>query len=579
MDAVQDVKSRLNIEDVIGEYVELKRMGRNFKGLSPFTNERTPSFVVSPEKNIWHDFSSGKGGDIFTFVQEVEGLDFRATLELLARKAGVDLEKYQTSRSGTSAKQKERLYAALDAATKFYQVHFSKNSAALEYIFTKRGFNKPTVLAFRLGYSPNNGNALLDYLKKQKFTSKEIAEAGLSSEGRYGQRDMFRGRIMVPLRDAQGRVIGFTARLLDDDVKAPKYINTPQTMLYDKSRHVYGLHLAKESIRKTQVAVMVEGNLDVIASHQAGVKNVIATAGTALTEMHLKTLHRFTSDVRAAFDQDRAGLEATERAIPIANKVGVNLSVITIPSGKDPDELITKDPSLWSKAIEQKQYALDWLIERYKSQLDVTSAVGKREFSDIIINVIRQLSDKVEQDHYLAVLAETIDVSKNALKEKMQSNPEVKKAKKPVKVAPVNITANTDYVKLQHQMLCLLLHHLSARALTNKLSPNMFSFEQARKVYEFIQKNPNFVLTSENTEKLEDLASYGKILALHHEALYNDLQETELPYEVAGLQNRLVSQYVKYQKNILTKALEDADESKTEAILKQVSELDHLLKS
>ncbi len=206
---------------------------------------------------------------------------------------------------------------------------------------------------------------------------------------RGGTQDMFRGRLMIPLQDPQGRMMGFTARLLDDEPNAPKYINTPQTALYDKSRHIYGLHLAKESIRKSKFVVLVEGNMDVIASHQAGVRQTVATAGTALTEPHLKALSRFTGDIRLAFDADQAGVAATERAIPIASKVKVTLSMIDIPSGKDPDDLIKKDPKLWEQAITKHQYALDWLMARYSKELDLNSAVGKREFSDILLPVVR----------------------------------------------------------------------------------------------------------------------------------------------------------------------------------------------
>jgi len=257
MDAVAEVKARLSIEDVVAEYVQLKRAGRNYKGLSPFGNEKTPSFVVSPEKQIWHDFSSGKGGDMFTFVQEVEGLDFKETLELLARKAGVDLEQFRAQGSGSRAQEKERLYEVLDLAAKFYQAQLKGSKAALEYLLKKRAFTKETVLKFRLGYSPNTGNALINFLKSKKYTQEEAQAAGLITQRYNGWGDMFRGRVMVPLSDAQGRVVGFTARILEEDPEAPKYINTPSTLLYDKGRQAYGLHLAKEAIRKQKFGVVV----------------------------------------------------------------------------------------------------------------------------------------------------------------------------------------------------------------------------------------------------------------------------------------------------------------------------------
>ena len=220
---------------------------------------------------------------MFSFVMEVEGLDFKATLEHLARKAGIDLEQFRTPANGKRGPNKERLFAVLEAATHFYQVQFSKNKPALEYVFKTRQFTKQTALAWKLGYAPNTGTAVVDFLRSKMFTEAEIKQAGLSAQRYRGLADMFRGRLMIPLQNAQGRVIGFTARALTDSKDAPKYINTPQTPLYDKSRHVYGLHLAKETIRTSGFVVVAEGNLDVIASHQAGVAQVVATAGTALT--------------------------------------------------------------------------------------------------------------------------------------------------------------------------------------------------------------------------------------------------------------------------------------------------------
>ncbi|EDK72868.1 DNA primase [candidate division TM7 genomosp. GTL1] len=365
-DAKEDVRSRLNIEDVIAEYVPLKRAGRNFKGLSPFTQEKTPSFFVSPDKHIWHDFSSNKGGDVFSFIMEVEGIDFRAALELLARKAGVDLSLYRSSASQGIAKKKHRLHEALDIAANYYQQTLVRNQHALEYVFKKRGLSKKVVQDFRIGYAPSTGDALTQFLLGRGFSAQELQDAGLATRRYRGLGDMFRGRMMVPLMDGQGQVVGFTARLIDDDPKAPKYINTPQTLLYDKGRQVFGLHLAKEAIRTNDYAVIVEGNLDVVSSHQVDVRQVVATAGTAMTQWHLKALRRLSENVRLSFDSDKAGLAATERAIPIAQEAGVNLSIITLPDdAKDPDELIQQSIEKWQGAINTAQPVVDWVLEQY----------------------------------------------------------------------------------------------------------------------------------------------------------------------------------------------------------------------
>lgn len=580
MDAVDEVKQRLSIEDVVAEYVQLKRAGRNWRGISPWTSEKTASLMVSPEKQIWHDFSSGKGGNMFSFVMEMEGLDFKGALELLARKAGVDLDQYRSpaQRSGPS---KERLHELLEMASKFYQVQFSKNKTALEYVLKKRKFTKETALEWRLGYAPNNGSALIDYAKKKGFPEAEIKQAGLSAQNyKGGIQDMFRGRLMIPLQDPFGRVIGFTARLLEDDPNAPKYINTPQTVLYDKSRHIYGLHLAKETIRKSKFVVLVEGNLDVIASHQAGVRQVVATAGTALTEPHLKALSRFTGDIRLCFDADKAGVAATERAIPIASRVKVSLSIIDVPSGKDPDDLIRQDPKLWEQAITKNQYALDWLMARYEKLLDITSAKGKREYSDVLLPVVRALTDDVERDHYLNTIAKSIGVSKDALSQKLQktAGPETPTRRRRVKVTPAQLDkAAVENKKAQDQFLSLMFSRQTLREFLDLVTADMLYEDQARQLLRFLKDNPDFKGKPDEAKQLKTLADYVKIESLLYEELYQGLELNELHYEAARLQARLVEQFIKTEKVKLAEELEAADAPATQRLLKQAKKYDALL--
>jgi DNA primase len=376
-------------------------------------------------------------------------------------------------------------------------------------------------------------------------------------------------------------VIGFTARLLTDDKNAPKYINTPQTVLYDKSRHVFGLHLAKEAIRKSNFAVIAEGNLDVIMSHQAGVKQVVATAGTALTEQQLKVLSRLTPDIRLSFDADRAGVSATERAIPIASKVGVSLSIIDIPSGKDPDELIKQDPGLWQEIISKPKYALDWLIERYEHELDLTSAVGKRQFSDILLPIVRSLSDSVEQDHYLNKIAELAGVSKEALVAKMNQKAAPAAPTRKVRKAdlPKLDQASVEYHKAQDHFLSLVLMHPPLRELLNIMTPDMFARKSARELYTFLTEHPDFSgKPAELSTVMQSLADYVKILVLQYEELYRDLELLELKYEATRLLNRLVEKFVKHEKQKLIAGMGQADEAVTAELLARVKRLDALLK-
>lgn len=581
MDAKEDIRSRLAIEDVIGEYIQLKRAGRNWKGLSPFTSERTPSFVVSPDKGIWHDFSSGKGGDIFSFVMEMEGLEFRQAMEVLARRSGVDLEQYkQASSGGSSSRAKERMYEANELAAKFYQTQFTRSQVALEYVLKKRAFSKETALEWRLGYSPNNGTALIAFLKSKGFSENEIKTAGLTSKNyKGGVQDMFRGRLQIPLADGQGRVVGFTARLLEDDPKAPKYINTPSTPLYDKSRHVFGLHLAKNAIRKNGFVILAEGNLDVIASHQAGVRQVVATAGTALTEQHIKAMNRLTGDIRLCFDADKAGIAATERAIPIAAKTGVNLNIVTIPNGKDPDELIRQDVNKWQQVITEPKYAPDWLIERYTTTLDLTTAVGKRQLSDVVVKVLRQLSDSVEQDHYIGKLAKILQVNKQALEAKLanksseETAPLRRRKEKPV----VDSDQYQETLKTEENLMALALLQPNLRTFLYDLEPGMFRHERPKAAFLFLAEFPDF--DGSDPKQVKQIAEYGKILSLIYETLYQGLDQLELANEARRLQEKLVSDYVRIEKQALAEKMHDADQKTTEKLLGQVKSLDELLKN
>jgi DNA primase len=579
MDAVEDIKARLSIEDVIGEYVQLKRSGRNWRGLSPFTNEKTPSFMVSPEKQIWHDFSSGKGGNMFSFVMEMEGLDFRGALEQLARKAGIDLEQYQTSsRNLNSGKQKQRVYELLELAAKFYQVQFSNNRTVLEYVLKYRKYSKATALEWQLGYSPESGSALITFLRSRKFTDDEMKMAGVSI-GRSGRiSDMFRGRLMIPLADPQGRIIGFTARILSNDPKQPKYINTPRTIVYDKSRHIFGMHRAKEAIRQSHYAVVVEGNLDVIASHQAGIRQTVAVAGTALTEQHLKGLVHFTEDIRLCFDADKAGIAATERVIPIASKVGVNLSMITLPSGKDPDELVKNDPAAWVKTIEKPTYALDWLIARYQQSLNLTTAIGKRQFSNIIMDVVRNLGDQVEQEHYVGLIATMIGVSREALLSKLTPTPTQRLKSRHSQTPELADKTDVELKKVQDHFLSLMLLQPKLRDYLTVITMAMLPDDSARILFNFLKANSDFAGDPLAQPPLQQIADYVKILMLQHEALYQNLDILELRYEAARLQTRLVGYYVKAKKHQLAFQMQSANEANTTSLLEQARKLDILLK-
>jgi len=557
-EAKEEIRAKLDIEAVVGEYVQLKRAGRNWKGLSPFSDEKTPSFIVSPEKGIWHDFSSNQGGDVFSFIMMVEGLDFRGALEHLARKAGVDLGDYE-QKNGSSrgnADKKKRLLAMHESAATYYQRSLYASSEAVAYV-KQRGLNRQVVHDFRLGYAPSDGRSLLNFLTQKGYTTSEIRDGGLI--GSRGS-DIFRDRLMVPLMDGQGQVIGFTARLVHDVKGAPKYLNTPQTLLYDKSRHVFGLHLAKEAIRKRDRAVIVEGNLDVVSSHQAGVHNVVATAGTALTEYHLKALSRLTDTILLAFDGDKAGIAATERAIPIAGAVDVELGIIVMPDdAKDPDELIQKDVSAWEKVIKRSVPAIEWVISQYEARYDLKTAHGKRQLTTEALNLLRQLENPIEQEHYLRQVSEKTGTTLETLQSRMaqleaQSTPA--RALKPVLgSAPIAEVQNPQ----QDHLLALLCFGNDIRDVAMELSVDAFDGEARQALFRYLVTHSEGLSLESVPPELQEFEVYVKIVQLKAETRYNEHTAQERMNEASHLVGQIKQQHLKQKKLALTSLLRDAE--------------------
>ena len=453
-DLKEEIKSRLAVEDVVGQYVELKRAGRNLKGRSPWGVDKTPSFMVSPEKGIWHDFSANKGGDIFTFVMEVEGIGFKEALEKLAAQAGVDMTKYSGGDPAV-ARKKLRAKEALRLATKYYQACLIRTKPVCEYVFYKRNLNRQTVAEFQIGYAPASGKALTTVLRKRGFTEPELNDAGLLNQYKS---DLFRNRMTVPFIDTSGNVIGFTARVLDKS--EPKYLNTPETILFNKSKFIFGLFQAKEAIRHDGFVVIVEGNMDVISSHQAGVKEAVATSGTAMTEHHLKALSKLTTDIRLAYDGDAAGIKATERAIMLAGNLGIDLTVIFDYHGaKDPDELIQKDPKLWQDAVTSSVPAVDWLLQKYEESLDLSSSPGKRKYSDIALTLLGYVKDEVERASYEEKVAAKLHIDVATLRAKGDRLTEaLSHAPKKFLKKPKTAARSDKLSKLENSLLALKVY-------------------------------------------------------------------------------------------------------------------------
>jgi len=420
MSDVDEVKTRLNIVDIVGERVPLKKAGRNFKGLCPFHHEKTPSFMVSPERATFHCFGCGKGGSVIDFVMEYEHVDFVEALEQLAGRAGVVL----TKRYGDSPEQKlkEKMYEVNRLASEFYQYMLMKHhlgEKALLYL-KNRGISDKSIKTFGLGYSPNSWDALSLFLKKKKYDERILATAGLTIRGNRGFYDRFRGRVMFTLRDHRGNVVGFSGRVLDPKVKEAKYINTSETPVYSKSNVLYGLDVTKGAIAKSGEAILMEGELDLISSFQEGIGNVVAIKGSALTEGHVHLLKRFAKTLVFCLDSDVAGDAASRRGIDIAEREGLEMKAIVIPSGKDPDEAVREDPIGFKKAVSAAIPIYDFFLASIKKRFDMASATGKKRASEEILPLLFRITNSIVQGHYIKKTAEIMGVSQEYVDEEMR---------------------------------------------------------------------------------------------------------------------------------------------------------------
>lgn len=416
----EEIKSRLDIVDIIREYIQLRPAGVNFRALCPFHQEKSPSFVVSPEKQIWHCFGCGKGGDVISFVKEIEGLDFIETLRVLAPKAGVVLKR----ENPTIASQRNRLMDILEISVKYYNRVLAESPLAAEArdYLKERGLNEKTIEDWRIGFAPDSWDDLTNYLKNHNYNDNEIFLAGMSSKKEGSSRfyNRFRNRIMFPIADTNSSVVGFTARVMpsrEKEEKMGKYINSPQTLVYDKSRVLFGLDKAKMNIKATSQAIVVEGQMDVITAHQAGYKNIIASSGTALTLEQLNLIKRYSDKIYFAFDADAAGQMAADRGIREAMRLDLNIKVIEVPKGKDPDECIRQYPREWEAAVKSAKPFMQYFFDKTFLNLDVDNIEHKRRAAQKILPLVTSLANPIDREHWFRLLSEAIKISEKSLRE------------------------------------------------------------------------------------------------------------------------------------------------------------------
>lgn len=460
MSDTDEIKSRINIVEYIGKRVHLKKTGRNFKGLCPFHNEKTPSFIVSPERESWHCFGCGKGGDIFTFVMEYEHVDFAEALEELAEVTGVKL----TRRVGETpeAKLKQRILEVNHLASEYFHFILTKHALgekARDYL-KRRGITDKSIETFSLGYSPNNWHGLNAFFAKKGYDKAILTRAGLLTRGQY---DMFRGRVMFTLKDHRGNVVGFSGRVLDPTAKEAKYINTPETPVYIKGNVLYGLDVTKGTIQKENEAVIMEGELDLISSFQEGIGNAVAIKGSALTEGHVNLLRRYSERLAFALDSDLAGDAAARRGIEIADRAGLDMRVVTLPSGKDPDEAVRENATRFKKAIKEAVPVYDYFITSALKRFDPSTAFGKKKISSELLPIFAKVENPIVQGHYLKKLAGELDASEEDLRDTMKKVSV--KDYEPKTTNEDSVKQYTRQNKLELYILALLLQGKTAKLL------------------------------------------------------------------------------------------------------------------
>ena len=558
---IEEIKNRLDIIEVVGSYIKLQKAGINYRAVCPFHSEKKPSFFVSPTRQLWHCFGScGEGGDIFKFVMKIEGVEFGDALRILAQKAGVEL-KSQSPEYAKLKSERERLYEICEWAAKFFEKQFQESKTgkeAKDYLL-KRGITEESLKKWRVGYAPDVWQSLSDFLNAKNYRKEEMEKAGLSLTSEKGSlHDRFRGRIIFPIFDLNSQVIGFGGRVFKDKDKneVAKYVNTPQTILYDKSNVLYGLDKAKVTVRKQDYCILVEGYVDVIMVSQAGFENVVATSGTALTPFQLKILKRYTENLYTAFDMDIAGDAATKRGIDLAQAQEFNIKVIILPEGLDPADMVSKDIKEWEKRVKEGKSILDFYFETTFSKFDLNSSDGERKIIKTLLPAIKKIPNIIIQSRWAAKLAnklgiKTEDVEKELQKikeeysEKLGIEPEEEK----------NIPVKTRKELLEERLIILFLKYPGQ--LEELVESQLFSFSsQTKDLILKLKDNPQL---KEKDLETEVIALFNSLALM---AEIEDIEEKDVASEIKYCLKEIDSLELKKKRAEITKEIKRSEMEK-----------------
>lgn len=556
MSPIEEIKNRLDIVEVINSYIKLKKAGSNYKALCPFHSEKNPSFFVSPTRQIWHCFGCGLGGDIFKFIMEIEGVEFGDALRILAKRAGVELKPIKPELKT----ERQRLYEICELATKFFekQLEGKIGREVVEYLLG-RGISKDSIKKWRLGWAPESWQALTEFLVSRGFKKEEIERAGLAIKNEAGNfYDRFRGRIIFPIFDLNSQVVGFGGRVFKKE-KGPKYINTPNTLLYDKSKTLYGLDRAKLEIRKKDFCLLVEGYTDVILAHQAGTENTVSTSGTALTPYQLGLLKRYSENLFLAFDMDLAGDFATKRGIDLAQIKGFNIKVVLLPKGKDPADVISENQKEWQEKIAKAKPIMDFYFESAFSKADPKTLEGKKEISKILLPPLKRIQNQIEKSYWISKIAKALEVREKDIEEELQKI-KLQEIFQEIEI-PAPKIKKTRKELLEERLLSLILKDLKNLSLIKEDQIQYFS-PLAKKVLISLKKNEDF-------QKLDgEISDFYNFLSLKSEI--EEIKREEILPEIKFCLKEIQCLEIKKRLNEISREIKKAEEEKD---LKKVKDL------
>ncbi|MCX8016111.1 MAG: DNA primase [Patescibacteria group bacterium] len=574
MGIIDQIKEKLDIVELIGEYIKLTKAGSNFKALCPFHKEKTPSFMVSPERQIWHCFGCHRGGDIFKFVMQYENLDFADALKILAKKAGIELKKEDP----LIANQISKLYDIYEKATEFFEEELKKNKAVQDYLL-KRGLKKETISYWQLGFAPNQRDALLRFLLSNKFKIEDIVDSGLvikSQKQNDSYFDRFRNRIIFPIFNHQDRIVAFTGRIFGESINEPKYLNSPESPIFNKSQILYGFSKTKKDIREKNWVLLVEGQMDFLMAWQSGIKNVVATSGTALTEDQLRILKRITKNLVIGYDMDEAGRLAAERAIDLAKFFDFQVKIVSLPEAKDIAEYASNYPEKLEEVIHKASDAGEYYYQKALSKYNPNNLLEKKQAIEFLLSKLAYIDNPVERAEWLRRIAEDFQIKEEFLQElleKIKKNLDMKTVER--REEKILLTG-ADFLKTRKELL-------SERVLALALKVQIIQ-ERLKEISDFLneeqQKLASLIIDYLNNKKEVENESWEKIgyLQLLADYEFSD-EEIDWNLEFEKIVLELKKEHHKQLIEEKTRQLKTAElNNNIEEISRYLQELNQLLK-